>query len=238
MYYNRNLNYSRMEKWIKTFYRPFNPSPIPPPKPIPISNPPSIFYSVPTEMQARETKSFKGIIFLNKGAETENSNSIVLNYEKDFYYTPAEPSRTKIPSSTLKGFYSVRYTNSSEEQPPSSTLVGQRTTYKQITINKYVYNIIVSVNVELQLGIRITSNVTADDVNNNVSGVKILNKMSQGITVNMPNGSFNKYTNVHMTENYTDNGKWNNIITDFKNATLVGSSNDIYPTNLGSYKTS
>ena len=58
--------------------------------------------------------------------------------------------------------------------------------------------------------------------------------MSEGITVNMPDGRFNKYTNIHMTENYSDDGKWNNIITDFKNATLVGSSNDIYPTNLGS----
>jgi hypothetical protein len=50
----------------------------------------------------------------------------------------------------------------------------------------------------------------------------------------MPDGRFNKYTNIHMVENYSDDGKWNNIITDFKNATLVGSSNDIYPTNLGS----
>ena len=220
-----------MEKWIITFYKE-KPPPQNPPKII--KNPPSIFYSVPTEMQANTTESFKGIVFLNKGKDTPNSNSIVLNYEKDLYYTPAEPVPTQIPLSTLKGFYSVRYTNSSDDELASSLLVGQRTTYKQISLYGYIYNIIVSVNVELKLGIRITSDVTAKDINNNISGVKILNKMSEGITVNMPDGRFNKYTNIHMVENYSDDGKWNNIITDFKNATLVGSSNDIYPTNLGS----
>jgi len=229
------MNHRRMEKWIMTFYRERQVEP----KPVPTipKNPPSIFYSVPTELQANETQSFKGIVFLNKGLDTPNSNSIVLNYEKDFYYTPAEPIQTQIPFSTLKGFYSVKYTNSSDDEPASSLLVGQRTTYKQISLHRYIYNIIVSVNVELKLTIRITSDITAKDINDNVGGVKILNKMSEGITVNMPDGRFNKYTNVHMVENYSDNGKWNNIITDFKNATLVGSSNDIYPTMLGSYQT-
>jgi hypothetical protein len=185
------------------------------------SLPPSIYYAVPTEIGS---ENFVGLIFNNSNT---NSNSIILNYEKPLYYIP---SMTVIQNATLRGFYSLKYENTGS----GSILKGQRTTYKYIPYNGYVYNIVVIVNVELECIKPITDTTTIDDINGNIIGVKIINKSGLDIGVYTPGtrSKYNKYSKVTMKESYSPDNKWNYILTDFSNAEIIGSSNNIYPTYL------
>ena len=136
-----------------------------------------------------------------------------------------------IPNATLKGFYFLKYENTNDGK---SILKGQRTTYKFIPYNGYVYNLVVIVNVELICSNPITINTKLNDVNGNIEGVKIINKSGIDFGVYTP-GTISKYlklTNVTMNETYK-NGL-NYIFTDFSNAKVSGSSENIYPTIIGS----
>jgi hypothetical protein len=197
---------------------------------------PNLYYGVKTDVMA---DTFTGLVFLND--RTNSSNSIIINYEKDIYeinsLTPQNGTPKKMPESTLKGFYSLKYTNG--PTPDSGcTMDGQRTTYKYIIKDGYIYNIVVIVNVTLYCDKQITSSTTIEDINGHITGVKVINKMSQGIGVYTPptncaSSKYNKYSNVHMVETYDASGEWNFILTDFSKATTTGSSNNIYPVNLG-----
>ena len=185
------------------------------------SLPPNIYYAVPTEIGS---ENFVGLIFNNSNTD---SNSIILNYEKPLYYIP---SMNTIQNATLRGFYSLKYENTGT----GSILKGQRTTYKYIPYNGYIYNIVVIVNVELECSKPITETTTINDINGNIIGVKIINKSGLDIGVYTPGSlsKYNKYSKVTMKETYSPDNKWNYILTDFSNAEIIGSSNNIYPTYL------
>ena len=186
----------------------------------------SILYGVPTEIGAT---TFTGLVFLNNVDSL--SNSLVLNYEKPLYYinslTQTNYPTQIIPGATLKGFYSLTYVNNVDG---TCTLTGQRTTYKYIPyLNSYIYNVTVGVNVVLTSRIQITKNTTLAEINGNITKVQIVNKMAQGISTYTPGGNFDKFGGVQLEETYTSNGQWNYIFTNFNNAYIIGSSNNIYP---------
>lgn len=186
-----------------------------------------IYYAVPTDVGTNST--FTGIIFPNTN---EKQNSIILNYVKPIYYdnslNPNFVPTQQIPNSILKGFYSLTYENNNNNN--TSTLTGQRTTYKYIPYNNgYIYNMVVSVNVILQCNILITPNLSVDDLNGSITSLQVVNKMAQGISVYTPNGNFDKFDGVQLAETYSQNGNWNFLYTNFDNAFISGSSNNIYP---------
>lgn len=188
----------------------------------------NITYAVPTDVGKNST--FTGLIFpTNKNAQ---KNSLVLNYVKPVYYinslTPIEPPTQKIPDATFKGFYSLTYENDYVNN--TSTLSGQRTTYKYIPYtNGYIYNVTVGVNVKIKCNTIITTDTTLADIDGNISSVQIINKMAQGVSTYTPDGNFDKYGGVQLEETYSSDGNWNYITTNFNNAVISGSSNNIYP---------
>lgn len=188
----------------------------------------NILYAVPTDVGTNS--SFTGLIFINN--ENSPKNSLVLNYEKPVYYinsiTQSESPTQVIPNALLKGAYSLTYENNYTNS--TSTLTGQRTTYKYIPYsNGYIYNVTVDTNVILECNKLITTNTKVSDINGNISSVQIINKMAQGISTYTPTGSFDKFEGVQLDETYTSDGNWNYIFTNFNNASISGSSNNIYP---------
>ena len=53
--------------------------------------------------------------------------------------------------------------------------------------------------------------------------------MAQGVSTYNPNGNFDKFGGVQLEETYSPDGNWNYIFTNFNNAVVSGSSNNIYP---------
>ena len=186
----------------------------------------NIAYAVQTDISP--STSFTGVIF-NPLGPGETTNSLILNYEKDVYKLDRS---SKIDGATLKGFYSLTYTNNS---PSSATLTGQRTTYKFIPYsNGYIYNVVVSVNVIIEYNATIQTTgeykTTFDDFNTNITSVTIVNKMAQGVSTYTPNGNFDKFSGVQLEESYTPDNKYNLIFTNFDKASISGSSSNVnYP---------
>ena len=189
----------------------------------------NIAYKVQTDVgtDAEPNTAFTGVIFNPLGI----TNSLILNYEKPIYYLDG----TQIVSptqgaATLTGFYSLTYKNDS----PSSgvaTLTGQRTTYKYIPYrNGYIYNVSVGVNVVLEYKGTISSSTNADDFNKKIRKVKIVNKMAQGVSTYTPSGIFDKFSGVQLEESYSEDNKYNFILTNFDKASIAGSSSNVtYP---------
>jgi len=188
----------------------------------------NIIYAVPTDVGSNST--FTGLLFPTN--INSKKNSVVINYIKPVYYinslTPAEPPTQQIPDATFKGNYTLTYEN--DYATNTSILTGQRTTYKYIPyINGYIYNVTVGVNVILKCNVAITSDTKVEDINGNISSVQIINKMAQGVSTYTPSGNFDKYGGVQLQEDYSSDGNWNYVNTNFDNAVLAGSSTNIYP---------
>ena len=184
----------------------------------------NIAYAVQTDISP--STSFTGVIF--NTTVGGDKNSLILNYEKDVYKLD---TISKIDGATLKGFYSLTYTNNSNNSNNTATLTGQRTTYKFIPYsNGYTYNVVVSVNVVITYVGSISTATTFDDFNTNITSVTIVNKMAQGVSTYTPNGNFDKFSGVQLEESYTPDNKYNLIFTNFDKASISGSSNNVtYP---------
>ena len=191
----------------------------------------NIYYAVPTDVGNGAT--FTGLVFPNSSDYVKNA--LVLNYIKPIFYidslTPSAPPTIPIPNAVLKGTYNLTYENNYANN--TSVLTGQRTTYKYIPYkNGYIYNATVSVNAVLTCKTIITPNTKVEDINGNISKVTIINKMSVGLSSYTPSGNFDKYNGVQLEESYPPGNKWNYIFTNFNNASIGGSSTNIYPINL------
>jgi hypothetical protein len=193
----------------------------------------NFYEAVPTDVGSNAT--FTGVLVNPNQTDNPDTNSLIINYEKDIYYTntlnPTQPAPTQIISSKgLTGFYNLTYKNNTSGS--GSLLNGQRTTYKKLTLNGYIYNIIVSVSVTINCSQTITSNTKKSDLDDTFTSITINNKMSQGISTYTPSGNFDKYAGVVLTEDYSPDGNWNYLYINFDNASISGSSTNIYPYNI------
>jgi hypothetical protein len=196
----------------------------------------NIYEAVKTDLG--NNSSFTGLIVNPVNQLTpsgEETNSIIINYVKDIYSTnslsPTQLPPTQILTENgLKGFYSLTFLNDLSNN--TSVLTGQRTSYKIFLYNGYTYNILVNVNVTIQCNILINTTTTVKDINGSFTSIVINNKMAQGVSTYTPSGSFDKYSGVNLTESYSTNGDWNYLYTNFDNASISGSSNNIYPYNV------
>lgn len=191
-----------------------------------------------------------------------DKNSIVLNLEKPIYKTntlnPNQPVPTEVyPNAKITGNYSLTYRNFPDggayidetypaniQQPPANTksvLSGIRTTYKYLPnpSNGVTYNIVVVCNVLIYTSF-VISKIEDNTANFNAPGgilnIIIINKMSQSISTYSVDGTYMRFDGINMQQTYSPDGQWNYILSDFTNATLAGSSNNvIYPYSLVNY---
>ena len=188
--------------------------------------------------------------------ETGVKNGIVLNVEKPIHKTntlnPSQPIPTeKYPNAKITGNYALTYVNfpnggayidetypSNIQQPPPNTksvLSGIRTTYKYIPNqpNGVTYNIVIVCNVIMYTSFVISKTQDNTALFNEPGGILniiIVNKMSSSISTYSNDGTYMRFDGINMKQTYSPDGQWNYIESDFTNATLAGSSNQVkYP---------
>ena len=221
------------------------------------------YYSYLTIYEAIQTDynfiatPFSGQVIYSPGETIKNG--IVLNLEKPIYKTntlnPNQPVPTEIyPNAKITGNYAMTYTNfpnggayidetypANIPQPPANTksvLSGIRTTYKYIpnSSNGVTYNIVIVCNVIMYTSFVISKtedNTAQFNAPGGILNIIIVNKMSSSISTYSPDGTYMRFDGINMQQTYSPDGQWNYILSDFTNATLAGSSNNVnYPYSL------
>ena len=187
----------------------------------------NIYEAVITDVGTNST--FTGVLVNYNG----DSNSLLINYEKDIYTTntlsPTQsPPSQIIAENGLKGFYTLTFKNN--DLTNTSVLTGQRTSFKILTDpNGYTYNIIVIANVTIQCNVQISTTTTKSDLDGQFASISINNKMAQTISTYSPSGTFDQYGGVVLNETYSPDGNWNYLSINFDNGFLLGQSSNIYP---------
>lgn len=184
------------------------------------------------------------------------TNAIVLTLDKPIFYTntlnPNQPIPTQMyPNSKITGNYTMAYKNYPNggaiidssfppniPPPPSNTkcvLNGVRTTYKYIVnpLNNTNYNIVVTANIIMYTSFVISKtqdNTSQFNAPGGILNIIIVNKMSNSISTYSSNGEYMRFDGINMGQTYSNDGQWNYIYSNFENATLAGSSNNVsYP---------
>lgn len=218
------------------------------------------FYNYLTFYEAIQTDyNFEAIPFSGQvifSQEESIQNGIILNIDKPIYKTntlnPNQPYPTEVyPNARIKGTYNLTYKNFPNggayidqtypvniPPPPTNTqsiLSGIRTTYKYIPDQSTgtTYNIVIVCNVIIYTSFVISKTQDNTSLFNTPGGILniiIVNKMAQSISTYSYDSTYNRFDGINMSQTYSPDGQWNYILSDFTNATLAGTSNNvIYP---------
>lgn len=203
----------------------------------------NIYYATPTAIGSNST--FTGVILTPSVSSVFKTNSINITSVKQIYEINSisvdQPTPTKIiPNAYIKGTCNLTYENFIPPNPlppkaPSGTksiLTGTRLTYVNIPINSKIYYITKATDVTIFCSKIIDETTTVNDINGSFLTVLVNNKMAHAISVSEGN-KFNKYIGVTIIENYTNDSNFNYLCLNFDNASLVGSSENIYPKTVG-----
>ncbi len=200
----------------------------------------NIYYAIPTDIGSNST--FTGIIAT---PAVFNTSSINLTYLKPIYeinsLSTTQPNPTEIISGAyLKGAYNLTFENFVPPKPlppnaPTGTksiLTGTRFSYIYIPMSGNTYNNTVVTNVTIFCNTYITATTTINDINGSFLSIIINNKMAQNVSV-YESSLFNSFNGVTMNETYASNNNFNYVYLNFENASLAGSSSNIYPYTVG-----
>jgi hypothetical protein len=198
------------------------------------------YYATPTDIGTNST--FTGIITT---PAVFNTSSINITYLKPVYeinsLSTTQPNPTKIiKDAYIKGAYNLTFENFVPPKPlppnappgTKSLLTGTRFSYIYIPISSNKYNNTVVTNVTIFCSIYIDEATTINDLNGSFLNLIINNKMAQNVSVYESN-LFNSFSGVVMNESYASNNKFNYFYLNFDNASLAGSSANIYPYTVG-----
>lgn len=182
---------------------------------------------------------FDGLIVQNK-LNMANSSALQITSRKTVYNAETlEPLPESNHFGTLSthannygGIYGDLYLNDTlySSPTPKSVLSNNRISYIKIYGNELSYKIKILTNLKLNCNIPILEDTTVEQLNNSITGIEVNDKCLINVHVITDNGNvFTTFSNVNLTDTYSDDYLWDYITLDFSRAFITGESKNIYP---------